>query len=469
MKRIHSVIALVLAMVMMMAMFAGCQPAADDGDKVTVCWYNGSTLLKEESVEKGSKLTSWTPEVDGKEFTGWYAEASLAGAFDFDKEITEDTDIFAAFKSNEFVADETAYYLIGSGAGSLSSSNWDHDASAANLSMEKQDDATANIYKITIEMYAGDRFQICHDGSWDGQQGIGYMPGAAYADGINPIDQAEVTAADKKYAEVKNADGEVVFIGGDEYGKESYVWNIILNEGHDGKYEITLTTYPANPQYNTIEATLIEKLDAQEETHKMHLVGTFNGWSADDETEAYNMTKSEDGKTWTGMLEVKAEDTWADGDETKQGVAFKVVNQVNSEWIGIDGENICLDEAGWYGIQYTAETNAIEIQKMDYYVVGTFVGADGSLANFAIKEGTTPKLTNGTATFTAIDVTDKGDYSWLKDQGKPGVMAIKVVFGCELVIKTWYSDEANDGDNFYINAGEVTVTLDTETGTVTVA
>ena len=35
-------------------------------DKVTVSWYNGTTLLKEEQVAKGTVLESWTPEQEGK-------------------------------------------------------------------------------------------------------------------------------------------------------------------------------------------------------------------------------------------------------------------------------------------------------------------------------------------------------------------------------------------------------------------
>ena len=188
MKKFFTAVVCVLVLALTLTAFVACNPTEDPvtppaggGDTITVTWYQGSKVLKEETLAKGSKATAWTPEApQDKEFTGWFAEASLTQAFDFDAELNEDTDIFAKFTSTEFEADENAYYLIGAGAGDMGKANWDHTAAAANLTMTKTDNATANIYEITITMYAGDMFQICHDGSWDGQVGIGYVEGAGY-------------------------------------------------------------------------------------------------------------------------------------------------------------------------------------------------------------------------------------------------------------------------------------------------
>lgn len=469
MKRFLTVIALVLMLALTMSVFAACAgnetpteapttetpTEAPATNKVTVSYWLGSKLLKEVKIDKGAKAENWTPEQDGAEFDGWYAEASLAEKFDFDKAINEDTDIFAKFKSNEYVEDETEYYVIGGGSGDLAASNWNHEDSYANLLMEKDESITnANVYTITLKMYAGDRFQICYDLSWNGQQGIGYIPGAEYCDGINPNDKNEYTAADMKVAQVKNENGEVVFIGGDEYNKTFDVWNIILNEGQDGIYKFTLTTYPGQTSFNTIEWELVEKIEAQEKTHDMYLVGSFNGWNAADEEETFHLAESQDGKTWTGVLTV-AEDS-----------EFKVVNHIGTIWIGDSnngGGNFAVS-AGTYGIRYTVETDAVEIMPLDYYLVGTFVGEDGTVVNFAVKDGITPKLVNGTVTFNVKDVTGVKDFDWLANQGK-GIMAIKVVYGCELVIKDWYG---NGEDNFYFDAeGNYTVTF--ADGVVTVA
>ena len=134
----------------------------------------------------------------------------------------------------------------------MGKANWDHVNAEANLTMTKEDVAGANVYSITLTMYAGDMFQICFGGNWDGQVGIGLFEGAEYCDGVNFYDNMTYTAADKKVAQVKNADGEVVFIGSDEYNKGYEVWNAKLAEGMDGKYKITYTTYPNAGAYNKI-------------------------------------------------------------------------------------------------------------------------------------------------------------------------------------------------------------------------
>ena len=471
MKKFLSIVALTLVLALSVACFASCEfvnglfggdndnpPDNGDANKVTVSWYQGSKLLKEEKIEKGSKVEAWEPaEIEGKTFDGWYAEASCSVAFDFNAPINEDVDIFAKYKSDEYVEDTNQYYLIGTGAGDMKDSAWNHTA-PDKLKLVKQDVEGANVYEVTITMYAGDRFQICY-GSWDGQQGIGIFEGAEYADGINPNKPAEgqVTAADKKYAEVKNADGEVVFIGGDENNNSFKNWNAILNEGHDGIYKFTLTTYPNAGDYNKVTFELVQKLDAQVETHSMHMVGTFNGWNAEDKNADYHLTKSNDGKTWDGFITVGAE-----------GAEMKVVNQIAGTWHpdGLDG-NIVLTEGTW-AVRYTVETNAVEVEKLDYYIVGTLLDADGNAVNYAVKEGVSPALVAGeggtySVDFVAYDATGCNDYSWMTQQGKtdangnPAIISIKVVYGSSLGIKDWYSAEG--GDNWYLSAGTYTVTL----------
>lgn len=471
MKKFLSVIALIMVLALSLVCFAACSPnnsdENDDANKVTVSWYQGSKLLREDKVEKGSKVTSWTPEAEDKTFTGWYAEASLTQAFDFDKAIEADTDIFAAFKSDEYVEDTNSYYLIGTGSGDMLKANWNHENAAANLTMTKEDVAGANVYSIVLTMYAGDMFQICYGGNWDGQVGIGLIEGAEYCDGVNFNDNMTYTAADKKVAQVKNADGEVVFIGSDEYNKSYEVWNAKLAEGMDGKYKITYTTYPNASAYNKITFELIEKIEPMTVTHSMHFVGEFNSWNASDENVDFHMKEADDKATWSGFVTVTAEDLAADGD-----VQFKVVNQIGQSWYGPDGENFIIEEAGVYAVKYTVEGNKVEIAKCEYYLVGTFVDGEGNAVNFAVKDGVTPSLTvaDGVATGTlvATDVTAMGDYTWIADQDKPGVFAIKVVYGSELGVSNWYGDEVNGGDNWYVEAGTYTVSFDIEAKTVTI-
>ena len=493
MKKLLSSIAFVMILALSLTCFAGCelpfelpfdlpfggQPTEPaDENTVTVSWYYGSKLLKEDKVEKGTKVVSWDPVVEGKTFTGWFAEASLAEPFDFEKAIEADTDIFAAFKSDEHVADENSYYLIGAGAGDMGQAAWDHAKAEANLTMTKQDVAGANVYKIQIKMYAGDMFQICYGGSWDGQVGIGLVEGAEYCDGVNFVDNKSYTAADKKVAQVKDAEGNVVFIGSDEYNKSFEVWNIKLAEGMDGIYEFTYTTYPNAGAYNTISYKLVEKIEPMSVTHDMCVIGTHNNWSESfEEDSPYRLTVSTDKATWTGTF-VVTEEMYADWTATDPSnplgvkcAAVKIYNTIGGGYYSPDGNNIFLT-AGTYSIKFTVEGNKVEIAKCDYYFVGTFVDADGKAVNFCVKEGATPSLTVAdgvaTGTFTATDVTAMGDFSWIADQGKPGVFAFKIVYGSELGIAEWYSDDANGGDNWYVNAGTYEVSFNLETKAVTI-
>ena len=481
MKKFLSVIALTMVLALCVASFASCAQITDllgglfnkddasEADQVTVSWYQGSKLLKEEKIDKGSKVKSWEPTVEGKTFDGWYSEASCTIPFDFDAAVNADVDIFAKFKSDEYVEDTNSYYLIGTGAGDMKDSAWSHTP-PEKLQLVRQDVEGANVYTVTIKMYAGDRFQICY-GSWDGQQGIGIFKGVEYADGINPNKPAEgqVTAADQKYAEVKNEAGEVVFIGGDENNNSYRNWNAILNEGHDGIYKFTLTTYPNAGDYNQVTFELIEAIEPMTETHDMRFIGTMNNWSTEYEEGQLALTPSTDKSYWTGFITITEADyaDWTADEDGNLYAAVKLYNVIDGGYYAVTNDNILLT-AGTYAFKYTVEGNVVEYQKCEYYIVGTLLDGEGKAVNYAVKEGVSPKLVaneDGTYSidFEAYDATDCSDYSWMEAQGKtdangvPAIISIKVVYGSELEIKDWYSAEG--GDNWYLSAGTYTVTL----------
>lgn len=464
MKKIFKVMSMIMLVACSVLALTACNDEkpteTPTEDKVAVCWYYGSKLLKEEEVEKGTKLVSWTPVEEGKTFTGWFAEASTTTPFDFEKPVNEDTDIFAAFKSDEFVEDEYSYYLNGTGAGDMLKANWDHTKAEAELTMEKQDVEKANVYKITITMYAGDGFQVCYGGSWDGQQGIGIMVGAEYCDGVNKYDGNTYTAADKKVAQVKDAEGNVVFVGSDEFNKGFEVWNIILAEGQDGKYEFTLTTYPNAKAYNTLEFKLVEKIEPLASTHEMYLIGSFNSWAQADAE--YALKESDDKSSWSGFITVE------------DSIEMKVFNGVGNQYYP-GGDNIVLT-AGTWAVKYNVADNTVQYEKCDYYIVGTLKDGEGAAVNYAVKEGVSPKLVaqedgSYVVDFEAYDVSNMNDYSWMVAQGKvdadgvAAIISIKVVFGSSLGIKDWYSAEG--GDNWYLSAGTYSVVLAEGAVTVT--
>jgi len=466
MKKFFTAVVCVLVLALTLTAFVACNPTedpttppADGGDTITVTWYQGSKVLKEETLAKGSKATAWTPEApENKEFTGWFAEASLSQAFDFDAELNEDTDIFAKFTSTAHVEDEKEYYLIGTGSGDMKKSGWNHVNSAEHLMMVKQDVANANVYEITITMYAGDAFQICYGQSYDGQVGIGYVPGVAYADGTNRYDKNTYTAADKKYATVLDAEGNVLLEGHDEFNKEYWTWNIFLAEGQDGVYKVTYTTYPDHPADNKITLTLVEKLDALAETHEMYVCGTVSDWdfsadfkmSADDTKENFsfllNITEAAEVK-----LRNKIGDVW-------YGVAADASTE--GPWtLGTGEANLAL-EAGVYRIEYSVANDTATVTPVEksYWLAGVVNGGQywncGSGIEFEKVNDTTYKAYY---TFTEADT----DTSWMNGF----VGACKAVYGYQgWNADLWFGNETN-GDNVTVDSYglyELVLTLDAE-------
>lgn len=446
MKKILSVIAAVMAIVLCLGGLAACNPtetttAKPNGNgKVTVCWYYGSMLIKEEKIEKGSKVASWNPPaVEGKAFDGWYAEASLTKAFNFDAAINESTDIFAKFTSTVFEEDTNSYYLIGTGSGDMKKSGWNHQNSMDNLVMTKTENETANIYEIEILMYAGDAFQICYGGTYDGQVGIGYVPGVQYADGTNRYDNNTYTAADKKYATVKDADGTVIFEGHDEFNKEYWTWNIFLANGQDGVYKIIYTTYPGHPADNTITYELVEKRDPLVETHDMYICGTVSEWDFDDN---YKMTPDDTKENFSFLLNIS------------QDAEIKLRNKIGDVWYGVaestaEGpwtlgtgeENLALT-AGVYKVSFSVADNTATVEAVakSFWLAGVVNGGQfwncGSGIEFEKVDDTTYKAYY---TFTEADT----DASWMTDF----VGACKAVYGYAGWDADLWFGNADNGDN----------------------
>lgn len=459
MKKFLSVIALIMVLSLSIACFVSCKPKenppADDSDKVTVCWYQGSKLLKEEEVAKGTKLTTWTPPaVEGKDFTGWYAEASLTQEFDFETVINADTDIFAKYTSNVFVADDKEYYLIGTGSGDMKQSGWNHDNSMAHLVMTKTENASANVYEIEILMYAGDAFQICYGGTYDGQVGIGYVPGVEYADGTNRYDNNTYTAADKKFATVKNAAGEVVFEGHDEFNKEYWTWNVFLAEGQDGIYKIIYTTYPDHPADNTITYELVEKKEPLAETHDMYICGTVSNWDFSDD---FQMKPDDTKENYSFLLNIT------------EPAEIKLRNKIGDAWYGVaegatapwtlgTGEANLALEAGVYKIEYSVANNTAVVTPVEksFWLAGVVNGGQfwncGSGIEFEKVDDTTYKAYY---TFTEADT----DGSWMTGF----VGACKAVYGyAGWDADIWYGNSEN-GDNVTVASYglyELVLTLD---------
>ncbi len=146
----------------------------------------------------------------------------------------------------------TVYYLVGCGKGDLAPSDWDVKNVSEHLIMSCQDAGNANIYSIALTLCEGDAFQICHDGAWDGQMGIGFMEGVAFCGGINPHDGCSYFPSDQMIAAVKDIRGNTVFLGYNEFYRSYKTWNVTVGKGMGGTYRFTYFSYPLTPSFDRI-------------------------------------------------------------------------------------------------------------------------------------------------------------------------------------------------------------------------
>ena len=133
----------------------------DETVKYTVEFMDGETVLYTEEVEEGDKVTEYTPDVDGKEFLGWFIEPTFIHEFDFDTPITKDTQIFGSFVT--YTEDTRTWQILGAGKSNLlRKSNWGAGNTEEHL-LTKQDVENKNVFTITTDLYVNDEFQFAKD------------------------------------------------------------------------------------------------------------------------------------------------------------------------------------------------------------------------------------------------------------------------------------------------------------------
>ena len=321
MKTTIKILSLLLALILVLPIFTACGPVEQpSGGKhmVTIQWVQGQKVLKEEIVEKGSKLTEWIPEGNG-EFQGWY-ERPYIKRFDFEKPVTKSMTIYASFKGAEGGIEEFVmpdWYLIGAGKGDLNkANNWNHEAAAKNLGLYAGEDG---IYKVTLNLYAGDQFKMTKDLGWDAEKAIDKMAGF-------------------ENGSVKDENGTVVFTAGENN-------NFVVADGQDGKYEIS---YDATA--DVIYFKLLEKLDGMPDD--IRLIGDNNGWSTSYGEDDYKFT-STDGYNWTYTWEVTSPST------------FKLYNNLSGVYYPGGVGNDLVIEPGTYTIEFNSNTRIIVVKDQD--------------------------------------------------------------------------------------------------------
>lgn len=433
------------------ALVMGCSD--EDKNKVEVRFYDGTTVIKTEKVEKGGKATSWTPTKDGKEFMGWYADTLFTQPFDFNTVINEKTSVYADWRTTPVAADDRIWYAIGGqnddtfDDSTLEKSGWAFateaakDATSGEVTLDANGYATfavkegmedvvmtkdtsvtdKNVYKLTLTLRAKNKFRFltsAYNDNWTGDKGtkdvgLGAVTGFTYAAGENPEDPgSDVTAAEKLRGEVRDASGKLVFEGGKEYNADPKGWNFFVADGADGRYTFTLTTYPGEDRFDTIDWKLEEAIAV---TTKMAVV--------DEADTVLGNLKLRDGK-WTGSVVVT---------EAKNAY-FK--NILGDEKYGSDGEtatnsNALALTAGAWIVSIDVQTKQVTCKEALFYLVGTFLNNE-QVVDFSLLDGFSMRLTTTDgnvfkATVAITDVTGNNAYSWLKNENPPAIFALKPV------------------------------------------
>lgn len=222
MKKVGLICIFVLSIVSLF-LVTSCTIDDPKTEQFTVTFYDGESVIKTVKVEKGEKVTSWTPTKEGFTFVKWYGEPTLTHVFDFNTPIVSNTSVFAGFQA-EMVPDTREFAVVGSGTSPLLvSSNW---GKVINDEHKMTKAEGANVYTITLDLNEGDQFQFAINTSWENQRGFGYL---------------EKTTLD---------DGTTVFSGTGTIGENSAKRNNIKVE-LSGNYTFTLTTHPADDTYET--------------------------------------------------------------------------------------------------------------------------------------------------------------------------------------------------------------------------
>ena len=443
------------AVLLVVALLVSCATGttAKTAGGVTVSWYDGTKLLKEETVPAGTKLESWTPEKADATFMAWYAEASKTILFDFDTPVTEDTDLFAGFKG-AFIVDETTWCLIGSGAGTLKGSNWNESAEVEEQ-FELHRLATAenaNIFYIdNVVLYEGDQFQVRVKGTWTGQHGVGYLKG-----------YTELAQADGDIVGEVREDGERWFYANGGFGESPKGWNV--NVAKSGIYTIYIETNPGSNDYDTMWLERTGDAQTIEITNDMYVVGTVFDWAATPEGQMQTDAIREDFALTINVTEDSYAD-WTEGNAVygSKCAAVKVLNDVNGTWYGVSeqdpnsaswtltpaGQDNLLLMEGQYNVTYNAitDTATVTLSEKGFFLAGVIDGADHwdcTAVNHQLEK------ISDTEYVVYYTFTDADTASWIRDSGKKG--AVKVTYGFSgNSADLWFGTEGSQ-DNLMVDS-----------------
>ena len=348
------ILSVVLILSLVLCMFGcGAQKEAPVS-QVTLKFMNNEETIGTLTVNAGETVTGYEAfeTQEGFDFLGWFETPNFLemSAVDFTtKTYTEDTTIFGSFKNANVAVDEREWFIVGEGASSvLAASQWagaidDADKKACQLTVNGD---VVNAFSIDIDLFAGDKFQLIHDWSWDGQLGFG-----------------KVTECDASQMES----------GGGLSGEESKANIAVLM---DGNYTITLTTDPENEAMNTFvivrngdpegvanEVITADNYVAGESTSIVMKGSWVDDWSENVEFErvegnVFSVTKELSADTELYFM------VWDNGADTGIGMNTEaVVDDASKALIDIESYNVKVLEDGTYTFTCDADALTITITK----------------------------------------------------------------------------------------------------------
>lgn len=349
-KKMKKILSVALTVIMSAMMLCACGEA--EAADITVTFMNGEAELGKVTAKAGEVLTDYAQfeTVENAEFLGWYETPTFLESSLKDLTIATfeaDTVLYGSFKNTNVAEDTRLWYVVGAGTSPvLSASSWAgsvDDTVKADCQLTATGNAT-NEFAITLDLYAGDQFQVIHDWGWDGQKGFG---------AFTTIDETQM----------ENGGG----LGGSAATANV---NVIM----DGNYTITLTTDPDNAAQDTL--TIVRNGDAsasapvKEEVEEPAYVVNENtsivvkGSWVSDWSENKDLTRVDGTNTFTITLDLDAGTelyfmVWDSGEDTGLGMNGSNVADDGSRALLEDAYNVKVLDAGSY--TFTVDADKMEI------------------------------------------------------------------------------------------------------------
>ena len=364
-KCMKKILGILCASVFIVTALAGCGKTEETAGvqesqevaEITVTFMNGKEQLGVVTASAGEVLAKEAyaayEQIADTEFLGWFETPTFLASSQKDLSVVtfkESTTLYGSFKSTVVEADTRAWYLAGtSSKGILQENNWANasveDAVREQFRLVETGDVQ-NEFEITIDMYAGDQFQVIHDWAWDGQKGFGCF---------TTIDTTQM----------ENGGG----LGGTS--STSNV-NVIM----DGNYTITLTTDPNNKLMDTLVVTRNgEPIGVAVEVEKEPYVVSEStqlmikgSWVAD-WSEVKELTREEGSNIYQITMDLEADTEvcfmiYDNGADT--GIVLKEANVTDEASLTLmksNGNNVQVAEAGSYTFTVNVDDMSVSVAR----------------------------------------------------------------------------------------------------------